>query len=85
MPNRYSDAMKIFTKILNTVFGYLRQESHLSVIFVDNFYLQGDTEQEYMNNIKATVDLLLKLGFTVRKKEICFNTNSKYRISWIYY
>ena len=54
--------MRIFTKILKPVFGHLRQ-GHLSVIFVDDSYLQGDTEQEFMDNIKATVDLLLKLGF----------------------
>ena len=62
MPNGYSDAMRIFTKMLKPVFVHLRLEGHLSVIFVDDSYLQGDTEQVCMNNIKATVDLLLNLG-----------------------
>ena len=65
MPYIYSDAMRIFTKILKPVFGHFRQESYLSVIFVNDFYLQGDTEQEFLNNIKATVNLVLKLGFIV--------------------
>ena len=65
MPNGYSDAMMIFTKILK----HLRQEGHLSVIFIDDSSLQGDTEQECMNNTKATVDLLLKLGFIVHEKK----------------
>ena len=30
---------------------------------------KGDTEQECMNNIKATVDLLLNLGFIVNEKK----------------
>ena len=38
MPNGYSDAMRIFTKILKPVFGHLKQEGHPSVIFVDDSY-----------------------------------------------
>ena len=77
MPNGYSDAMRIFTKILKPVFGHLRQEGHLSVIFVDDSYLQGDTKQECMNNIKATVDLLLKLGFIVHEKKSVLKPTQK--------
>ena len=77
MRNGYSDAMRIFTKILKLVFGHLRQEGHLSVTFVDDFYLQGDTEQECMNNIKATVDLLLKLGFIVHEKKSVLKPTQK--------
>ena len=44
MPNGYSDAMQIFTKILKPISEHLRQESYLSVIFVDDSYLQGYTE-----------------------------------------
>ena len=69
MPDGYSDAMRIFVKILKRVFGQLRQESHLSAVFVDDCYLQRDTRKEYMNNIKATVDLLLKLEFIVHEKK----------------
>ena len=36
--------MTIFTKILRPAFGYLRQEGYLSVIFVDDSYLQGNIE-----------------------------------------
>ena len=77
MPNGYSDAMRIFTKILKPVFEHLRREGHLSVIFVDDSYLQGDTEQEYINNIKATVNLLLKLGFIVYEKKSVLIPNQK--------
>ena len=77
MPNGYSDAMRIFTKIIKPVFGHLRQKGHLSVIFVDDSYLQGDTKQECMNNIKAIVDLLLKLGFIVHEKKSTLNQLKK--------
>ena len=77
MPNGYYDAMRIFTKILKPVFGHLRQEGHLSVIFVDESYLQGDTEQECMNNIQATVDSLLKFGFIVHEKKSVLKPTQK--------
>ena len=69
MPNGYSDAKRIFIKILKPVFGHLRQEDLLSVIFVDDSYLLGETEQECANNIKATVQLLIKLEFIVHEEK----------------
>ena len=65
MPNGNSDAMRIFTKILKPVFGHLRNQGHVSAIFVDDSYLQGDTKHECMNNINATIDLLSSLGFSI--------------------
>lgn len=64
MLNGYSNSMKILTKILKTVFGHL-VDGHLLVINFDDSYLQGKTEKECMNNIKVTVDILLKLGLVV--------------------
>ena len=77
MPNGYSNAMRIFTNISKPVFGHLRQEDHLSVIFFDDSYLQGHIQHECLNNIKATVDLLLKLGFIVHKKKSVLITTQK--------
>ena len=77
MPNGYSDTMRTFTKILKPAFGHLRQEGHLSVIFFGDSYLQENTEQECMNNIKATVDLLLKLGFIVHGKKSVLKPTQK--------
>ena len=34
--NGYSDPMRIFAKILMSVFGYLRNQGYISVIFVDD-------------------------------------------------
>ena len=65
MPNDYSDAMRIFTKILKPVFGHLRNQGHISVIFVDDSYLQGDTKHDCMDNINATIDFLSSLGFSI--------------------
>ena len=65
MSNGYSEAVRIFTKILKSVFGYLRQEGYLSVIFVDDSYLQGNADSECLENIEVTVNLLMKLGFKI--------------------
>ena len=69
MPNGYSDAMRIFTKMLKPVFGYLRKQGHLSVVFVDDSYLQADTEQECIKNINAIVNILTMLGFTIHDRK----------------
>ena len=42
MPNGYSDAMRIFTEMLKPFFGYLRKQGHLSIVIVDDSYLQAD-------------------------------------------
>ena len=65
MSNGYSEAVRIFTKILKSVFEYLRQEGYLSVIFVDDSYLQGNADSECLENIEVTVNLLMKLGFKI--------------------
>ena len=69
MPNGYSDAMCIFTKLSKPVYAYLRQQGCLSVIFVDDSYLQVDTKQEFLQNIEATVSLLDSLGFAIHKRK----------------
>ena len=53
MPNGYSEAMTSDRKV-----------SNFSVIFVDDSYLQGNTEGEYLENIEVSVNLLTyKIAF----------------------
>ena len=75
MPNRYSDVMRIFSKIYKPVLVYPRQEEHLPVILFDDSCLQGDTEEEQMNNIKTITELLLKLRLLLHdeKSALMFN------------
>ena len=69
MLNEYSDAMRIFTKMFKPVFGYLRQQGHLSVVFVDNSYLQTNIEQECIRNRNVIVDILTMLGFAIHESK----------------
>ena len=61
--------MKIFTEILKPVFGNLRQEGYLSVIFADDSSLQGNTERECLENIEVTMNLLIKFGFKIHEQK----------------
>ena len=65
LPNEYSQAPYIFTKILKVPFGYLRKNGHPSVVYIDDTYLQGDSLQLCQNNVWATEELLWDLEFHI--------------------
>ena len=67
--NGYKDAMRVFTKILKPPFAKLRSEGHLSVVYVDDTYLQGDSFNECKMNVQATIKLLQELVFTIHPEK----------------
>ena len=77
MSNGYSDAMGIFTKILKPPFKVLSEEGHLSLVYVDDVYLQGDTRAECCKNILDTLNLLLSLGLTIKCSRSIFEPTQK--------
>ena len=77
LPNGYAQAPLIFTKLLRLPFGYLRSQGHLSVVYMDDTYLQGDSNSSCQSNIANTVSVLQALGFTInRKKSVLTSTQS---------
>ena len=64
MPNGYSDAMRIFTKLLKPPFACLRKAGFPSVVYVDDTYLQHRTFEGCQQNVYATLNVLSALGFT---------------------
>ena len=64
MPNGYGPAMRVFTKLTKVPFSVLREKGLISVVFVDDSYLHGDTYDNCLFNIKNTIQLLNSLGFT---------------------
>ena len=59
MPNGYSDAMRVFTKVLKPPFATLRQEGHDSAgVYVDDTILIGEDEIACNNNVYETIELL---------------------------
>ena len=69
MSNGYSDAIRVFTKVLKPAFSHLREIGYLSVVDVDDSHLQGETFEECLQNITETVKLLQSLGFTIHPEK----------------
>ena len=65
LPNGFSPAVRVFTKVLTPPFKYLRPKGHLSVKYIDDSLLLGETFEICSNNIRATVAPLQKLGFVI--------------------
>ena len=57
--------MHIFTKVSKVPFSHLRSKGFVSVVFVDDSYLQGNTYERGLYNIEGTTELLLNLGITI--------------------
>lgn len=65
LPFGLSSAPYIFTKLLKPLAATLREKGFLSIIYLDDFLLVGDTLQECNRNVEETLRLLDSLGFVV--------------------
>ena len=75
--NYCSDAIRVFTKVSKPVYGYLRQQDYLSLIFMDDSYLQRGTEQECLQNIEPTLSFLESLDFDIHKGKSILNSTEE--------
>lgn len=57
--------MRAFTKTLKIPFKVLRSKGHLSVVYIDDSFLLGETYNSCQKNIDDTISLLISLGFTI--------------------
>lgn len=55
---------------MKPVFAHLRSAGHMSVSFIDDIYLQGDTIARCKQNILETKQLLEKLGFLIHQQKL---------------
>ena len=55
MPNGYGPVIRIFTKISKIPFFILREKGFLSVVYVDDSYLQGDDYDDCFSNVLNTI------------------------------
>lgn len=62
-------SLRIFTKTLKPIFSTLRHHGHQSVVYIDDTYLQSETEESCCNNEEATVTLLTKVGFVINPEK----------------
>jgi len=63
MANGLSYAPRVFTKLLKPVYATLHNLGYLSLGYIDDSYLQGDTSSECLENVKVTASLFKKVGF----------------------
>ena len=77
LPNRLSSAPRSFTKILKPVHSSLRSKGHVTVGYIDDSYLQGDTYEECNQNVQDTVNLFGKLGFLPHPEKSVFEPTQK--------
>lgn len=61
--NGLSCAPRVFTKLLKPVYATLHNLGYLSLGYIDDSYLQGDTSSECLENVKVTTSLFKKVGF----------------------
>ena len=49
---------RVFTKVLKSVFAYLREKGYMSTAYIDDSCLQGQTSLECSDNISGTTKLM---------------------------
>lgn len=64
-----STAPYTFTKILKPVISYLRELGYLSVIYLDDLLLLGETHATCLKNVQETSKVLESLGFILNKEK----------------
>ncbi|XP_043470998.1 uncharacterized protein LOC122504134 [Leptopilina heterotoma] len=69
LPFGLSTAPYVFTKIMRPIVTLLRKRGLLSVIYIDDFLLFGNTKRECEKNIAETTQLLTQLGFIINKEK----------------
>ena len=72
MPNGYGPTMRIFTNISKIPFSILRKKGFLSVVYVDDSYLQGDDYEDCFSNVLNIIEILRSLGFTIHPEKSKF-------------
>ena len=70
--NGYGPAMRIFTEISKIHFSILREKGFLSVVYVDDSYLQDDDYEDCFSNVLNAIKILRSLGFTIHPDESKF-------------
>ena len=65
MLNRYDPAMGTFTKTTKIPLTRLRKKGHVSVVYLGDSYLQGNTYKQCLKNISNSINILQELGFSI--------------------
>lgn len=71
LPFGLNTAPYVFTKITKPIVAHLRKAGFMSVIYLDDILLFGNTFSDCLENINTTAALLESLGFTINREKSC--------------
>ena len=77
MPNGLSSAPRVFTKVVKCLFANLRGLGYLSLVYLDDSLLAGDSFANCEENVKVTIKSLESLGFVINNKKSEFIPTTK--------
>ena len=77
IPFGLCEAPRVFTKITKPILYILRKMGFLSVVYLDDFILFGNSYEECMSNLKNTRFILECLGFLVNLKKSSLTPSQK--------
>ena len=77
LPNGLALAPRKFTKLLKPVFAKLRTLGYMSTAFIDDSLQVSDSKIEALNNVLATVELMMALGFVVHPEKSVFTPTQR--------
>ena len=69
LPNGLVSALRYFTKLLKPVYSTLLSQGYLNVGYIDDSYLQGDSNTECRRDILTTLNLFESLGFLINHEK----------------
>ena len=69
LPNGLVSALRYFTKLLKPVYSTLLSLGYLNVGYIDDSYLQGDSNTECRSDILTTLSLFEPLGFLINHEK----------------
>lgn len=65
LPQGFTDAPRVFTKLTKPILSLLRRHGFISSIYIDDLLLIGEDSDDIDENVRFTIDLFDKAGFTV--------------------
>ena len=68
-PNGLGPCPRKFTKLLKVPLSYLRENRHIIIGYLDDFFMQGRNEKKCTETLFAAIRLLQRLGFTINPEK----------------
>ena len=69
LSNGLVSALRYFTKLLKPVYSTLRSQGYLNVGYINDSYLQGDSNTECRSDILTTLNVIESLGFLINHEK----------------